>query len=192
MSASIILASGSPRRRELLDQIGVSYRVQAADIDETPLPGEAAQTYVQRIAAAKSECIRRLNPENELVLAADTSVVLAGTIMGKPVDRDDAIAMLSQLSGRSHRVYSAVSLRGAQHWQALNITEVRFRTLTQQEIEAYWRTGEPHDKAGAYAIQGIGGQFVEYIAGSFSGVVGLPLFETSALLAQAGIAILDK
>ncbi|MGZ5622380.1 MAG: Maf family protein, partial [Methylobacter sp.] len=123
------------------------------------------------------------------VLAADTAVVMEGLIMGKPKDRDDALSMLMRLSGKMHRVYSAVSLRGREHGQAVSITEVTFRSLTECEIEAYWQSGEPADKAGSYAIQGLGGVFVESINGSFSGVVGLPLFETAELLSRQGIGL---
>lgn len=189
MTAQIILASASPRRRELLDQIKVIYRVNPVDLDETPWPDEAPLDYVQRLAAEKSAvCIAQLG-DGLPVLAADTVVVLDGLIMGKPKDRDDALAMLRQLSGKMHRVYSAISLRGREHGQAVSITEVTFRALTEDEIAAYWQSGEPVDKAGSYAIQGLGGMFVESISGSFSGVVGLPLFETAELLIRQGIAI---
>jgi septum formation protein len=189
MTAQIILASASPRRKELLDQIKVTYRVNPVDVDETPWPNEAPLDYVQRLAAEKSAaCMAQLGGGLP-VLAADTAVVLDGVIMGKPKDRDDALAMLRQLSGKMHRVYSAISLRGWEHGQAVSITEVTFRQLTEGEITAYWQSGEPADKAGSYAIQGLGGVFVESISGSFSGVVGLPLFETAELLSRQGIAI---
>ncbi|MCX7101284.1 MAG: Maf family protein [Methylobacter sp.] len=189
MTAQIILASASPRRMELLDQIKVTYRVNPVDIDETPLPNEAPQAYVQRLAAEKSaECIAQLG-DSLPVLAADTAVILDNLIMGKPKDQNDAFAMLSRLSGKMHRVYSAVSLRGREHGQVVSITEVTFRSLTKNEITAYWHSGEPADKAGSYAIQGLGGIFVASINGSFSGVVGLPLFETAALLSKQGIGI---
>lgn len=187
MTAQIILASASPRRQELLDQIKVTYRVNPVDLDETPLPNETPVDYVQRLAAEKSAaCIAQLG-DSLPVLAADTAVVLEGVIMGKPKDRDDAVAMLRQLSGKMHRVYSAISLRGREHGQAISITEVTFRLLTESEIAVYWQSGEPVDKAGSYAIQGRGGVFVESINGSFSGVVGLPLFETAELLSKQGI-----
>ena len=189
MSTQIILASASPRRKELLDQIKVSYQVHPVDLDETPLPNEKPLEYVQRLAAEKSAaCVTRLKTDLP-VLAADTAVVLGDIIMGKPKDQVDAVAMLSQLSGKTHQVYSAISLRGYEHNQAVSITEVTFRHLTRQEILAYWLTGEPLDKAGSYAIQGRGGMFVESIVGSFSGVVGLPLFETAQLLSKQGIEL---
>ncbi|WP_262964474.1 Maf family protein [Methylobacter psychrophilus] len=187
MSFQIILASASPRRKELLDQIKVTYQVYPVDLDETPLPDETPLDYVQRLAAEKSAaCQAQLNTEIP-VLAADTAVVLGPVIMGKPKDKADALAMLMQLSGKTHQVYSAVSLRGREHSQAVSITEVTFRCLTEREILSYWDSGEPVDKAGSYAIQGMGGMFVELIKGSFSGVVGLPLFETAELLSKQGI-----
>ena len=189
MSVQIILASASPRRKELLDQINVSYQVCPVDLDETPWPDEAPLDYVQRVAAEKSAaCKAQLNTEIP-VLAADTAVILGAVIMGKPKDKADAMAMLTQLSGKTHQVYSAVSLRGREHGQAVSITEVTFRCLTEQEMLAYWHSGEPVDKAGSYAIQGRGGVFIESIKGSFSGVVGLPLFETAELLSKQGIEL---
>jgi septum formation protein len=192
MTARVILASASPRRRELLDQIGVGYDVFPVDLDETPFPNESAQDYVCRIASEKSAaCLALYKDLNRPVLAADTAVVLNGLIMGKPRDREDALAMLGELSGKTHQVYSAVSLRGNQHVQALSITEVTFRTLTEREMLAYWHSGEPLDKAGGYAIQGLGSVFVKSIQGSFSGVMGLPLFETAELLSQQGIELFE-
>ena len=189
MSVQIILASASPRRKELLDQIKVTYTVHPVDLDETPLPDETPLAYVQRLAAEKSAaCVAQLKTETP-VLAADTAVVLGRVIMGKPKDQADALAMLTQLSGNTHQVYSAISLRGREHSQAHSITEETFRRLTQREILDYWHSGEPVDKAGSYAIQGMGGLFVKSIKGSFSGVVGLPLFETAELLSKQGIEL---
>jgi septum formation protein len=189
MSVQIILASASPRRKELLDQIKVTYKVHSVNLDETPLANEMPLDYVQRLAAEKSAlCKAQLNTETP-VLAADTTVILGDLIMGKPKDQADALAMLAQLSGKTHLVYSAISLRGREHSQGLSITEVTFRHLTEGEILDYWHSGEPLDKAGSYAIQGMGGAFVESIKGSFSGVVGLPLFETAQLLAKQGIEL---
>lgn len=185
----IVLASASPRRRELLDQIGVAYRIEAADIDETPLPDEVPEQYVARLAAAKSLQVWQVGGDLP-VLAADTSVVVDGEILGKPDDKEHAIAMLRNLSGRSHRVLTGVSLRNQQHWQIFSDTLVYFRPLAEAEVQAYWDSGEPCDKAGAYAIQGLAALFVERIEGSFSGVVGLPLFETAELLRKAGITLL--
>jgi septum formation protein len=186
-TTTIILASASPRRKELLEQINVRYRVCAVDIDETPLAGESPLAYVQRVAAEKSAACLTLLHTNKPILAADTTVVLGDVIMGKPKDKDDALTMLRLLSGKTHQVYSAISLRGLTHSQAVSITDVTFKDLTEQEILDYWHSGEPLDKAGAYAIQGKGSVFVRAINGSFSGVVGLPLFETAQLLRQQGI-----
>jgi septum formation protein len=193
MKARIILASASPRRRELLDQIGITYEIRPVHIDESPRLNEAPNEYVRRIAAEKSAaCQAQAAPTGLPVLAADTAVVLDGRIMGKPKDKEDAVMMLGRLSGRTHQVYSAVSLRGAEHGEALSVTDVTFRALSAREILAYWATSEPADKAGSYAIQGLGSVFVQSIEGSFSGVVGLPLFETAELLLQQGIQILHE
>ena len=183
----IILASASPRRKELLDQIGVRYLVRPVDIDETPEKDEPPEHYVVRVAYDKAIRAKQDDISGLPILAADTTVVLDGMILGKPATESDAISMLMRLSGRTHQVYSAVSLWGEAYWQTLNITDVVFRELTRKEVLSYWQTGEPADKAGAYAIQGLGAVFVENISGSFSGVVGLPLFETARLLAKAGI-----
>lgn len=186
---SIILASASPRRKELLEQIAVRYSVYAVDIDETPLANESPLDYVQRLAAEKSAaCLAKLQTQKP-VLAADTAVVLGDMIMGKPKDKEDGLNMLRRLSGKTHQVYSAISLRGREHSQAVSITDVTFKDLSEQEILNYWHSGEPLDKAGAYAIQGKGSVFVTSISGSFSGVVGLPLYETAQLLLQQGIAV---
>jgi septum formation protein len=188
-TTAIILASASPRRRELLEQINVRYSVYAVDIDETPLAGESPLAYVQRVAAEKSAaCLEKLHTHKP-ILAADTTVVLGDVIMGKPKDKDDALTMLQLLSGKTHQVYSAISLRGLTHSQAVSITDVTFKDLSEQEILDYWHGGEPLDKAGAYAIQGKGSVFVSAINGSFSGVMGLPLFETAQLLRQHGIKV---
>ncbi len=196
MTKQLILASASPRRRELLDQIGVSYTVYPVDIDETPKQSEIPQDYVRRLAEEKAAaCMLALNSPLP-VLAADTSVVIDGCILGKPENKEHAQTMLNKLSGNWHSVYSAVSLRcrgineEIQHFQALSITEVKFRTIQPQEIQAYWETGEPLGKAGAYAIQGLASIFVASINGSFSGVVGLPLFETAELLSKQGIKVI--
>ena len=190
MAIQLILASASPRRKELLDQIKVSYEIYPVNLDETPLPNEKPLAYVQRLAAEKSAaCVAQLKTQLP-VLAADTSVILGDLIMGKPQNQKDAVEMLTQLSGKTHQVFSAISLRGRDHLQAVSITDVTFRSLTEQEIIDYWHTGEPLDKAGSYAVQGIGGIFVKSIVGSFSGVVGLPLFETAELLSKQGIEFL--
>jgi len=187
----LILASASPRRRELLAQLGVGFTVLAVDADEIPRLGEAPAQYVQRAAAEKSWLARQAAGLRLPVLGADTEVVLDGEVFGKPRDFDHARHLLKRLSGREHEVLSAVSLRhGDRHWQALSRSAVTFRPLSDAEIDAYWATGEPYDKAGAYAIQGIGAVFVERLTGSFSGVMGLPVFETAGLLKKAGIDVL--
>ena len=189
MTAQIILASASPRRQELLDQIKVTYKVYPVDLDETPLPDETPLAYVRRLAGEKSAACRAQLNTDLPILAADTTVCWKGVIMGKPKNQADALAMLSQLSGKTHQVYSAISLRGREHGQAVSITDVTFRRLSEQEMLDYWLSGEALDKAGSYAIQGKAAVFVEAIKGSFSGVVGLPLFETAELLSKQGIEL---
>jgi septum formation protein len=191
MSVQIILASASPRRKELLAQLNIIPIIYPVDLDETPFPEERPLAYVQRIAAEKSaKCAIELDT-NLPILAADTSVVLGDRILGKPQNKAASLAMLMSLSGRAHHVYTAISLRGKQHWNTVSVTEVTFRTITEPEMEAYWLTDEPADKAGGYAIQGLGSLFVESIKGSYSGVMGLPLYETGQLLAEQGIDLLS-
>jgi septum formation protein len=186
----IYLASESPRRRELLQQIGVSFRLVGAAVDEAVLAGESPTAYVARVAAAKADAgwqsCRDAQPAP--VLAADTAVILDGKILGKPADRRDAEDMLEQLSGRTHEVLTAIALRtAASHSSRISRSEVTFRAIAPGEARAYWETGEPRDKAGAYAIQGRAAVFVAELRGSYSGVMGLPLFETAELLSGAGI-----
>jgi septum formation protein len=179
------LASVSPRRRELLAQIGVPHVVTGAHIDESVLSGEPPRDYVQRMARGKAQAVWTRDGSLP-VLAADTTVVLDGVIFGKPEHRDDALRMLSALSGRTHQVLTAVAL-ASRNGMALRLSEshVGFRTVTPEEAAAYWETGEPRDKAGAYAIQGRAAVFIESLSGSYSGVMGLPLFETAELLRAA-------
>ncbi len=187
-SVQLLLASASPRRGALLDQLGIRYQIHPAELHEEPQDLELPDHYVQRLAAEKSLTAQTQTRTTLPVLAADTEVVLDGEIFGKPEDEDHAVSMLKKLSGREHFVLSAVSLRhGDQHWASLSVSQVLFMPLEDHEIRAYWRTGEPLGKAGAYAIQGLGSLFIERLAGSFSGVMGLPLRETSALLKQVGI-----
>jgi septum formation protein len=190
----LYLASKSPRRRELLDQIGVRYAVIAAELEEIPLPGEAPEDYVIRIAMDKALAGRELVPvESALpVLGADTAVVIDGLILGKPRGQQDAAAMLRRLSGRGHRVLSAVAVAGRDERTALSVSEVRFREIPDAEIHAYCDTGEPEDKAGGYGIQGLGALFVTELRGSYSGVMGLPLYETASLLNAEGVEILAR
>ena len=183
----LCLASASPRRRELLSQIGVPHSVAAAHIDEEVRQGEEPRDYVVRMAREKALAIRQRG-ETLPVLAADTSVVLDDVIFGKPVDRADCLAMLEKLSGRTHDVLTSVALATKREVHVLVSTSaVRFRQLTAEELERYWDTGEPRDKAGGYAVQGLGAVFIEWLSGSYSGVMGLPLFETAELLRGAGI-----
>jgi septum formation protein len=177
----------SPRRRELLAQIGVPHRVVAAHVDESLLPAEAPVDYVARLARLKATTVRQRG-EPLPVLAADTTVVLEGSIFGKPVDRADGLAMLTALAGRMHQVLTAVALATERDVAVrVNCSSVRFRNIERAEIDAYWDTGEPRDKAGGYAIQGYGAVFIAGLSGSYSGVMGLPLFETAELLREAGI-----
>jgi septum formation protein len=192
MSEFVYLASGSPRRRALLQQIGVPFQVLGVAVDEAPRPDEAALAYVTRLAQAKAAAGWRQSltkaPGNSPVLAADTAVVLDGRILGKPTHRRDALDMLRQLSGRSHEVLTGIAVitqRGVE--SRVSRSEVTFRAITELEAQAYWDTGEPCDKAGAYAIQGRAAIFVANLSGSFSAVMGLPLYETADLLAQAGV-----
>jgi len=181
---TLILASSSPRRQELLEQIGVPFKLLSVDIDESPLLGELPAEFVIRMAAEKSQAGIVKSGGGLAVLGADTIVVLGEEIMGKPVDETNAFDMLSQLSGRTHKVLSAVSLRSEQHQQMLSTSSVTFREISPAEMRDYWLSGEPKDKAGGYAIQGFGAVFIEHIKGSYSGVMGLPLFETAQLLKQ--------
>jgi len=184
----LYLASASPRRRELLEQIGVPVRVVACAVDEQVLAGETALDYVQRVTRDKVMAGVRQAPEGAVVLAADTAVVLAERILGKPAGREQGLAMLRALSGREHSVITAVAVaRGNEVRLQAVTTQVRFRPLGEAEMIAYWGTGEPVDKAGGYGIQGLGAVFVAHIAGSYSAVVGLPLMETAGLLAEFAI-----
>jgi septum formation protein len=191
----IYLASRSPRRRELLSQVGVRYHLllfrsrpgEDAEVDETPLAGEEPGAYVERMARAKAEAgWRRLlqrNLPHAPVLAADTTVALEGRIFGKPAGREQAAEMLASLSGRTHEVLTAAALKSGDWLEAVvSRSEVRLKALTEEEIRLYVATGECDDKAGAYAIQGRAARFVVELRGSYSGVMGLPLYETSQLL----------
>lgn len=183
--ATLYLASGSPRRRELLTQIGVPFLTQIAPIDENALPDEAPLAYVERLARAKAQAglAALSSTEQAVVLGADTAVVLDGRILGKPADRDEALSTLRALSGRTHQVLTAVALASAGRAEArVVISEVSFRPLRDAELEAYWASGEPCDKAGSYGIQGLAAVFVSRLQGSYSAVVGLPLCETAEML----------
>ena len=190
---SLYLASGSPRRRELLTQIGVPFDTVSASIDETPFPSESPAAYVERLACEKAQAGREQlltsSPDDCFcVLGADTAVVLDNRILGKPVDEADALAMLMALSGREHEVLTAIALMDAERCETRLVrSTVSFRTISVQEAALYWASGEPQDKAGGYAIQGLAAVFVTGLNGSYSAVVGLPVCETAELLGHFGI-----
>ncbi len=194
MQPLLYLASMSPRRSELLRQIGVVHSIIKTDVDETPHRGEQPEKYVIRLAQEKALAgLAKLEDNRRgLVLAADTSVVVDGRILGKPRNRDEALEMMQLLSNRSHLVYSGVALAGNEIDSRLSESKVIFRHVARDEAIAYWESGEPADKAGGYGIQGLGSIFISRIEGSFSGVMGLPLFETTQLLIKAGIDPLTK
>lgn len=186
----LYLASRSPRRRELLSQIGATYTLVDVEVDESTRTGEAPEDYVLRVARDKALRARSAFGEAALVLAADTTVVLDGAILGKPGDAAEAMRMLERLAGREHAVLSGVALAGSICTTRLSRSLVRMRAITPAERAAYVATGEPMDKAGGYAIQGRAAVFVTHLAGSYSGVMGLPIFETAQLLCEAGIDLL--
>ncbi|MBP6346179.1 MAG: septum formation inhibitor Maf [Neisseriaceae bacterium] len=191
----IYLASGSPRRHELIQQLGLATQKLPSDIDETPLPLEAAQAYTERMAYEKSlhaqAYLSAQNLASAPILTADTSVALNGQIFGKPTDAAHAAAMLSALAGQTHQVITVVGVfHQGQYQHVTQISEVTFAPLSASQIERYIATGEPMDKAGAYGIQGIGGVLVSHLSGSFTGVMGLPLFETAQLLKRCGLDLL--
>jgi len=187
----ITLASASPRRRELLDQIKVSYTVHAVDIDESHMAGETSQQFVKRLALEKAQA-GYLDYPVRPALGSDTIVVFEQHILGKPENQQMAFEMLKLLSGKTHQVMTAVAIcNGETEHCVLSISEVEFNTLNEQQINDYWNTGEPADKAGGYAIQGIAAQFIKNIKGSYSGIMGLPLFETAQLLERVGIKLLQ-
>jgi septum formation protein len=188
VAPAIYLASASPRRSELLRQIDITHEVRPVAIDERPRPGEKPAPYALRLAAEKARALWEQLPvaERRPVLAADTTVALDDEILGKPVDREDAFRILGRLSGRVHAVHTAVAVMHAGGGDArISTSTVEFRELTPRELDWYWRTGEPADKAGAYGVQGHAAIFIRHLAGSYSGVMGLPLYETWELLAPA-------
>ena len=196
-SPQLVLASASPRRVELLQQLGLQARVRPADIDESVLPGESPDAYVRRLAVSKAQVVADAlvadaDPDASLpVLAADTAVVVNDCILGKPVNKGDALRMLQMLSGSTHRVLTGTGIVAGRGPQSCVVsTAVTFRVLDPVEAEHYWQSGEPEGKAGAYAIQGIGAMFVRQLEGSYSNVVGLPLFEVAEMLTQAGVMVL--
>lgn len=180
---TIVLASTSPRRKELLAQIGVQFSTAVIDIDESIIEGENPTDYVVRLAREKASAAIPIFSECTMIVAADTTVTIDGHILGKPVDRDDAFAMWDLLSGRTHQVMTGVAIAFSGRVQTAVVqTDVEFLPLTRQQMEEYWNSGEPIGKAGGYAIQGLGAMFVPRIQGSYSNVVGLPLVETVALM----------
>ncbi|MBW0235490.1 MULTISPECIES: Maf family protein [Pseudomonas] len=189
----LYLASGSPRRRELLTQIGVPFSTVSAAIDETPLPNESPVAYVERLAREKARAGREqllMSPPASAfcVLGADTTVVLNERILGKPIDEADALAMLMALSGREHEVLTAIAILDEGRCETRVVrSSVRFRNISKQEASLYWASGEPRDKAGGYAVQGLAAVFVSGLNGSYSAVVGLPVCETAELLGHFGI-----
>ncbi len=195
MTASIYLASTSPRRQELLRQIGIEFIQIPLDVDERQMSQESADTYVRRLALLKARegLITLVPTDTRPVLGADTIVVLDGRIFGKPADEAEAKNMLKALSGRRHQVMTAIALVTHEKEEVLlRSTDVIFRPLSDEDVNAYCQTGEFYDKAGAYALQGKGALFVEHIEGSYSGVVGLPLMETADVLARFGVSVLVK
>lgn len=193
MSSTLILASASPRRTALLEQMGFAHRQFPVDIDESPLADEHPEAMVNRLAAQKADVAwKRLidtGHRNIVVLASDTLIAFNGKPLGKPADRDDGFAMLRALSDHEHEVLTAISVKNGQNHKTCCVcTKVHFAPVTDEDIAAYWETGEPADKAGSYAIQGMGGQFVKSVFGSVSSVIGLPLYETRCLLKEFGIS----
>jgi len=188
----IYLASQSPRRAALLRQIGVGFEVLPVEVDEAMLAAETPGDYARRLAMEKAQAGWHALPRERQrpVLGADTIVIAADSVLGKPAYREQAITMLLALSGTTHEVITAVAMAGDQVVVRSQCSRVTFRTLTRRECEAYWASGEPRDKAGAYAIQGLAAMFVTRLEGSYSGVVGLPLYETAELLKTFGIAVL--
>ena len=189
MESALYLASRSPRRQQLLAQLGLAFELQPADIDERRAPGQSPEQYARATALAKAQWVASRQP-GAYSLGADTDVVIDGQILGKPPDAAACVEMLLRLSNREHEVLSAVALLGPEFSaQCLTVTTVRFGTISAAEAAAYWDTGEPADKAGGYAVQGLAARFVRELHGSYSGVVGLPLFETAELLQQAGFKV---
>lgn len=186
----LILASASPRRRELLQQIGVRLQACPVDLDESMLAGEAAETFVRRLACEKAAAGFRRSGADLPTLGSDTVVVLNGRVMGKPANRDQGIEMLLSLSGQCHQVMTGVAVTNGQHTRCdVVVTDVEFNEISEREAARYWETGEPCDKAGGYGIQGLGAVFVRRISGSYSAVVGLPLSETAVLLSEFNVSI---
>jgi septum formation protein len=188
MKPMLVLASQSPRRKELLSQLGYQFKTVSADIDESIIGNELPRDYVLRLAIEKAKVVAKDQAADCVVLGSDTSVIFKEHILGKPDNIEACCQQLLMLSNNTHQVLTAIAaVKNNQISSAIISTDVTFKALTVEEIQRYWHTGEPQDKAGAYGIQGIGGQFVTQIKGSYSAVVGLPLYETAKLLAELGL-----
>ena len=193
-AVQLLLASASPRRSELLQQIGVTFERLQAECEEIHRPQESAEDYVCRVALDKARAGYQLVADRGLpVLGADTAVIVDHHILGKPRDQQHAAEMMRLLSAREHRVLSAVAMVSAQQEKViLQESRVRMRRISEKEMQDYWRSGEPQGKAGGYAVQGLGAIFIEHIAGSYSGIMGLPIYETVQLLQTFGVDVLSK
>lgn len=193
MTTNLILASGSPRRKLLLEQLAIIFEIQPPDVDESEVTGEAPEIYVTRLAKKKAQSVAEKHDSGAVILAADTTVVLHGNILGKPESKEHGLQMLNELSGTRHEVLTGVSICSGSRTETFCVsTEVTFRHLEEKEIAWYWETGEPHDKAGSYGLQGAGAAFVETLTGSYSNVIGLPLSETVLMLRDFSIECLGQ
>lgn len=193
MTNNLILASGSPRRKLLLEQLAIIFEIQPPDVDESVVTGEAPDIYVTRLSEKKAQTVAQKQDSEAVILAADTTVVLHGNILGKPESKEHGLQMLSDLSGTRHDVLTGVSICCGSRTETFCVrTEVTFRHLGEKEIAWYWETGEPHDKAGSYGLQGAGAAFVETLTGSYSNVIGLPLSETVFVLRDFSIECLGQ
>jgi len=193
MTTNLILASGSPRRKLLLEQLAIIFEIDPPNVDESLVTGEAPEAYVTRLAEKKSRAIAGKYGGEAVILAADTTVVLLGNILGKPESKEHGLQMLNELSGTRHDVLTGVSICNSSRTETFCVrTEVTFRHLGEKEIAWYWETGEPYDKAGSYGLQGAGAAFVETLAGSYSNVIGLPLSETVMMLRDFSIECLGR
>lgn len=195
MTINLILASGSPRRKLLLEQLGIGFEIDPPDVDESVVMGEAPEVYVTRLSTKKAKAVAEKQDKDSeaVILAADTTVVLQGNILGKPESKEHGLQMLSDLSGTRHDVLTGVSIFSGSRTETFWVrTEVTFRQLGEKEIAWYWETGEPQDKAGSYGLQGAGAAFVETLTGSYSNVIGLPLSETVLILRDFSIECLGQ
>ena len=193
MTAKLILASGSPRRKLLLDQLAILFEIEPPDVDESLVAGETPEVYVTRLSETKAQVVAGKYDSETVILAADTTVVLYGNILGKPESKEHGLQMLNELSGTRHDVLTGVSICNGSRTETFCVkTEVTFRHLEEKEIAWYWETGEPHDKAGSYGLQGAGAAFVETLTGSYSNVIGLPLSETVLMLRDFSIECLQR